>query len=181
MMEILVSVAGWVPADGKLFCTAGRLPNMVCQTMDLWVELHMYLQRVHIADGFEWMHLHRKFFASGLRQNRQFSLTRAQLIVRKYISLQGWRAKWWQDLKLFGLLTKTLHDTALPQVSLSVAKVWACSRCHLVLHTGGATNCPLKEIKTKVARKLVTVALKDKEDPKGALERPLVAEEVAKK
>jgi hypothetical protein len=37
IMEILVTVVGWVPADAELFCTTGRLPNMVRQTMDLWI------------------------------------------------------------------------------------------------------------------------------------------------
>jgi hypothetical protein len=180
IMEILVTVAGWVPADAELFCTAGRLPTMVRQTMDLWIELHMHLQRVHISDGFEWMNLHCKFFASGFRRNRQFALTRNQLIVRNYISLRDWRAKGWQDLKLFGQLTKSLHDTAAPLAPRTgAAKVWACSHCHSEMHTGGSTNCPLKDIRTRIARKIVATALKDKEDPKGALDR-LIAEEIAK-
>jgi hypothetical protein len=167
MMEILVTVAGWVPDDGELYCTTGRLPNMICQTMDLWIELHMYLQRINIADGYAWMDIHRKFFAGGLRRNRQFALTRAQLIVRNYISLRDWRAKGWQDLKLGGLLTKSLHVEAHPQLKPATAKVWGCS------------NCPLKDIKTKVAWKIAATAFKDKDDPKGALTR-LTAEELSK-
>jgi hypothetical protein len=125
------------------------------------------------------MNLHCKFFASGFRRNRQFALTRNQLIVCNYISLRDLRAKGWQDLKMFGQLTKSLHDTAAPPAPKPVAaKVWACSHRHSEMHTGGSTNCPLKEIKTRVARKIVATALKDKEDPKGALER-LIAKEIA--
>jgi hypothetical protein len=143
--------------------------------MDLWIELHMLTSQ--LAEGFDWMDIQRKFFAAGPRRNRQFALTRGQLVVRNFISLRDWRAKGWQDLKLIGLLTKLLHDIALPTTvaKAGTSKVWSCSHCYSELHAGGATNCPLKEIKTKVARKLVTTALKDT-DPKGALDRLIAAE-----
>jgi hypothetical protein len=165
-MEVLVSIAGWVQEDGALYCTSGRLPYMIRTTMDLsWIELHMYLQCLHLADRYEWMDLHQQFGSAALRCNPQFSISRIQMIVRNYFSLQDWRVKGWQDLKLFGVLTKSLQSRSLqPALASKPAPTrWACTGLSLRAQsymTGAPPTAYSKILRRRSPKRLLSLPLR---------------------
>jgi hypothetical protein len=155
--------------------------------MTICYELHIHLQTVAMVNPETWDDYgkeHVLHHAKQLRQIRMYASRRSQMILQTYAYLRDSRAKGFQDIKLLGALTQKLQEAAFrnllaPVKPPTAPKEWNCIHCHSDLHTGGIKECPLKDFKVKVARRLARDAAKQIKSDPDALDK-LMEEERAK-
>ena len=112
------------------------------------------------------------------------------MILRSYTYLRDAKAKGFTDVKLIGIITTKLQTltkqlTALKSLEneghkSKPTKEWSCTHCHSELHTGGSNDCPLKDFKNKVARRIAKEATSKLSEEPDVLKR-LMEEEIKQK
>jgi hypothetical protein len=191
VQEILYS-QGWSTEDVNLYLGSGLLPRIVQRFLQYYYKMFLHFQKLAAKDPDpdhfrEYTMLHIKHHARQLRQIRLYAPRRSLMILRSYTYLRDAKEKGFTDIKLMGALAQKLQEMTSTLTDLAGSaslrqkppKEWACSHCHSEIHQGGPNECPLKDLKTKVSRRLANEAEKKiKEDP-DVLAR-LIAEEKAK-
>jgi hypothetical protein len=174
---------GWTTNDADLWITAGLLPKIIRHTMQWWLELHVSLQTISNANPEHWDEVvlpRISYHSKCLARIRKWSLTRCMMILQVYIYLRDMSAKSFQDICLIADLTTKLQQTALQSHPSSQPKPppWGCAHCHSDLHEGGKNACPMKDLKSKVARRIAKESERAiKTDPQ-ALHKAVAAEKL---
>jgi hypothetical protein len=172
---------GWTTNDADLWITAGLLPKIIRHTMQWWLELHVSLQTISNANPEHWDEVvlpRISYHSKCLARIRKWSLTRSMMILQSYIYLRDMSAKSFQDIRLIADLTTKLQHIALQSHYSAPTKPspWSCAHCHSDLHEGGKNACPMKDLKTKVARKIAKASeIAMRTDPQ-ALHKAVAAE-----
>jgi hypothetical protein len=187
--EVLYA-SGWSAPDTDSFCLTGLLPRIIRASLLYFQELHLFLQRLAVAQPDQWEEVGKEYLSYHTRalfRIRKCAQTRNQMILQTYTYLRDAKAKSFVDIKLLGALALKWHghSNSSPPKTPSNAKPppatpqWTCSHCHTMdLHDGGACKCPARDLNTSKARRVAKEALKLIKTEPEALER-LVAEELA--
>jgi hypothetical protein len=160
--DILVQ-EGWSEEDAMDWATSSLVFRISSDTIRNYIDLHQRIYSVGQADGWPMAKAEMEHHASKLAIRRSSAPSRIICLCELYCYLRDAKKSSWRTLQLIEARERALAkrvDEALSHTTMGgtgpSSNLQACKKCHSLMHPGGQSQCPFKNMSNTKAAESMT-------------------------